>query len=228
MRILTVEDDEELAEALAESLTDAGYAVDLAPDGERAHELVSVNAYDLIVLDRKIPPPNGLELLRRWREAGVSTPVLLLTADGDVKDRVEGLDLGADDYLGKPFSFAELHARIRSLLRRRDRPVLSKLTAGDVVMDRDARRVTVGGEPVHFSPKEFALLEYLMLRKNQVVSRAEISEHVWDDRFDSSSNVIDVLIHRIRRKIDRDLETTLLRTVLAVGYSIKGERSPED
>jgi DNA-binding response OmpR family regulator len=227
MRILIVEDDEELADALIESLTDEGYAVDLAQSGERAHELVSVNAYDLVVLDRKIPPPNGLELLRLWREADLSTPVLLLTGDCDVHDRVEGLDLGADDFLGKPFAFAELHARVRSLLRRRDKPMASRLTAGDVVMERDARRVTVGGNPVHFSPKEFALLEYLLLRKNQVVSRAELSEHVWDDSGDPDSNVIDVLIYRIRRKIDRDLNEKLLRTVLAVGYTIKGERSPD-
>ena len=199
MRILIVEDDEELADALVESLTDASYAVDLARNGERARDLVSVNNYDLIILDRKIPPPDGLELLGRWREAGVSAPVLMLTADGDVRDRVEGLDLGADDYLGKPFAFAELHARLRSLLRRCDKPLVSKLTAGDVVMDRDAHRVTVGGNPVHFSPKEFALLEYLLLKKNEVVSRAELSEHVWDESSDPGSNVIDVLIHRVRR-----------------------------
>ena len=227
MRILIVEDDNELAEALVESFTDESYAVDLARTGERADHLMSVNAYDLVVLDRKIPPPNGLELLRIWREAGLSTPVLLLTADGEVHDRVEGLDLGADDFLGKPFAFAELHARVRSLLRRRDKPVLRKLAAADVVMNRDAHQVTVGGEPVHLAPKEFALLEYLLLRKDQVVSRAELSEHVWNERFDSGSNVIDVLIHRIRGKIDRDPDAKLLHTVLAVGYTIKGERSPE-
>ena len=228
MRILIVEDDHELAEALVESLTDEGYAVDLARTGERADHLMSANAYDLVVLDRKIPPPTGLELLRFWREAGSSTPVLVLTADSEVHDRVEGLDLGADDFLGKPFAFAELHARVRSLLRRRDKRVASRLTADDLVMDRSARTVTVGGEPVHLSPKEFALLEYLLLRKNQVVTRAELAEHVWDDRFDPRSNVIDVLIHRIRRKIDPDPDAKLLRTVMAVGYTIQGERSPEE
>ena len=227
MRLLVVEDDEEMAGALIEALTGEGYAADLALDGKRAHELMSVNAYDLVVLDRRIPPPTGLDLLRVWRESGITTPVLLLTADGSIRDKVEGLDLGADDYLAKPFAFAEFHARLRSLLRRRDKPVMAKLVAADVVLDRDRHEVTVAGEPARLTPKEFALLEYLLVKKDQVVSRSELSEHVWDDRFDPSSNVIDVLIHRVRSKIDRNRNEKLLHTVLSVGYTIKNERSPE-
>jgi DNA-binding response OmpR family regulator len=224
LRILVVEDEQVLAQALVEALEGEFYAVDLAPDGQTASELADVNAYDLIVLDWTIPPPTGIELLRAWRGAGKDTPVLMLTARAGIGDRVDGLDTGADDFLAKPFSLAELLARVRSLLRRRAKPLQATLSAGDLEMDRAAHRVTVAGRPLDLSPKEFALLEYLLNRKDEVVSRAEISEHVWDDSFDSFGNVVDVTIHRLRKKIDGDNGAKLLHTLKGVGYVLRGQR----
>jgi len=226
MRILLVEDEPELAEAVLEVLQDDCHAVDHAADGARASALMSANQYDLVILDRKIPPPTGDDLLRQWRSGGVQTPVLMLTGSKtSVRDKVEGLDIGADDYLTKPFAFAELRARIRSLLRRREKSLHTDLRAGDLVLDSAAHRVTVSGEPIDLSPKEFALLEYLLLRKGQAVSRRELTEHVWDENYDSSSNVIDVLIHRLRKKIDGGSDAQLLQTVTGVGYVIRDDRS---
>lgn len=225
MRILVVEDEANLAEALVEVLEDEAYAVDLAEDGEAASELMAVNTYDAVVLDWTIPPPTGIELLRRWRERGDETPVLMLTGRGGIEDRVDGLDTGADDYLIKPFSFDEFLARIRSLLRRREKALNNCLEAGDVEMDRAAHRVTVGGQDVDLSPKEFSMLEYFLHRIDEVVSRTDLTEHVWDDSFDSMSNVIDVTVHRLRRKIDGDRKAKLLHTVKGVGYVLKSERA---
>lgn len=228
MRILLVEDEEGLAEALLEALRDDDYAVDHAADGMSASELASVNDYDAIVLDWMIPPPQGIDLLREWRAAGDATPVLMLTGRSDVDDRVGGLDTGADDYLTKPFSVAELLARVRSLLRRREKDLQTELRAGDLEMNRPSREVTVGGEPVGLSPKEFALLEYLLRRSGEVVTRTDISEHVWDESFDSFSNVIDVTVHRLRRKVDGDRAQKLIHTVKGVGYVLKPERERPD
>ena len=226
MRILVVEDETELAEALVEALRDEYHAVDYAADGQSASELVALHDYDLILLDWSIPPPTGGDLLHGWRQEGRTTPVLVLTGSKtSVRDKVTGLDIGADDYLTKPFAFAELRARVRSLLRRRDKRLLGSLQAGDLVMDTGARRVTVNGVPTHFSPKEFALLECLLTRQGEVVGRDELSEHVWDDRSDPSSNVVDVLIHRLRKKIDGARADRLLHTVPGVGYVLKSERS---
>lgn len=225
MRILVVEDETNLAEALVEVLEDEAYAVDLAEDGEAASELMAVNTYDAVVLDWTIPPPTGIELLRRWRGRGDETPVLMLTGRGGVEDRVDGLDTGADDYLIKPFSFDEFLARIRSLLRRREKALNNCLEAGDVEMDRAAHRVKVGGQDVELSPKEFSMLEYFLHRIDEVVSRTDLTEHVWDDSFDSMSNVIDVTVHRLRRKIDGDRKRRLLHTVKGVGYVLKSERA---
>lgn len=221
MRILVVEDEVTLGKSLVKLLKKEHYAVDLARDGDSASELKDVNQYDLIVLDWSIPPPTGIELLRGWREAGDETPVLMLTARASTEDRVDGLDHGADDYLTKPFAFEELLARIRSLLRRRPRALQVRLEIADVVMDRPGRAVTVGGEQIHLSPKEFALLEYLLVRQGEVVSRTELSEHVWDDAFDAMSNTVDVLIHRVRKKIDGRRESPLLQTVVGVGYVLR-------
>ena len=225
MRILVVEDDPTLAGAVVETLEDEHYAVDWATTGGQASELKAVNDYDLVVLDWSIPPPTGIELLRAWRADGDSTPVLMLTGRTEVE---EGLDTGADDYLTKPFRFAELLARVRSLLRRRARPLQTCLGAGDLVMDRAAMRVTVGGERVELSAKEFALLEYLLSRKGEVVSRTDISEHVWDDSFDFLSNVIDVTVFRLRRKIDGDCAERLIHTVRGAGYLLREERGTEE
>lgn len=224
MRILVVEDDIALADALVELLEEAYYAVDLAPDGATASELHAVNQYDLVVLDWTIPPPSGIELLGAWREKGDQTPVLMLTGRTGLEDKVDGLDTGADDYLTKPFSFKEFLARVRSLLRRREKTLQSNLEAGDLVMDRAARRVKVAGEPVELSPKEFGLLEYFLNRCDEVVTRTDLSEHVWDDTFDSLSNVIDVTVHRLRKKIDGQQDKKLLHTIKGVGYVLRSQR----
>ena len=224
MRILVVEDDDSLAEALVDALEDERYAVDLAADGATADELAAVNDYDLVVLDWTIPEPTGIELLRAWREAGSETPVLMLTGRRDIEDRVDGLDTGADDYLTKPFSFVELMARVRSLLRRRAKS-LTTLRAGDVELDRAGHRVTVGGELVELAPKEFGILEYLLGRLDETVSRTDLVEHVWDDTFDAMSNVVDVMVYRLRKKIDGGRDGKLLQTVKGVGYRLRSERA---
>jgi DNA-binding response OmpR family regulator len=224
LRILVVEDEDVLAQALVEVLEDEFYAVDRAGDGETASELADVNDYDLIVLDWTIPPPTGIELLRMWREAGRDTPVLMLTGRTAVDDKVDGLDTGADDFLGKPFLLPEFLARVRSLLRRRAKPLQATLSAGDVVMDRAARRVKVGERSLDLSPKEFALLEYFLNHKDQVITRTALTEHVWDDSFDSLGNVVDVTIHRLRKKIDGERGDRLLHTLKGVGYVLKSQR----
>lgn len=224
MRILVVEDEEVLADALVEVLQEELYAVDLATDGEQAAELMDEGGYDLVVLDWKIPPPDGIELLRRWRDAGLEVPVLMLTGIGGVPERVDALDTGADDFLAKPFAFAELLARVRSLLRRRARPLQPNLEAGDVEMDRATRTVTVQGDPVLLSPREFALLEYLLLHRDEVVSRQELAERVWGEDEQPQSNLVDVTVHRLRRKIDQQGDGRLLHTAKGVGYMLRSER----
>ncbi|MDH3744951.1 MAG: response regulator transcription factor [Acidobacteriota bacterium] len=225
MRILVVEDEKTLADAVVELLRDESYAVDLAIDGETASELMDINTYDCVLLDWTIPGRSGMELLREWRQTGDETPVLMLTGRATVEDRVSGLDTGADDYLTKPFSLVELLARVRSLLRRRPKTLQSSLATSDVEMDRATRSVTVAGSPIELSPKEFALLEYLLNRIDQVVTRTDIIEHVWDDSFDSMSNLVDVTIYKVRKKIDGGRERKLLHTVKGVGYVLKSERS---
>jgi DNA-binding response OmpR family regulator len=225
MRILVVDDNRELAQSVASGLTSEAYAVDLAHDGPTADELVSINPYDLVVLDWSIPPPSGLELLRAWRRQGLTMPVLMLTGRTDVADRVNGLDTGADDYLTKPFSFPELLARVRSLLRRRDRPLEPELRAGDLVMDRATRRVTVGGETLELTRQQFALLEYLLRHKDEVVTRTDLADHVWDGSLDSFSNLVDVAVHRLRQKIDGERDKRLLHTIKGAGYMLRSERT---
>jgi two-component system copper resistance phosphate regulon response regulator CusR len=223
MRILMVEDEETLAEALVEALEEESYAVDLATDGATAEELVMVNSYDLVVLDWSIPPPTGIDLVRGWRQNGLTMPILMLTGRRGVDDRVDGLDSGADDYLTKPFSFSELLARVRSLLRRRERP-LTSLAADDVQLDRASRHLTVGGKVLELPPKEFGIIEFLLSRVDETVTRTELAEHVWDDSFDAMSNVIDVLVYRLRKKIDGGRSGKLLHTVKGVGYVLKSRR----
>lgn len=225
MRILVVEDNAEMASLICEVLRDAFYAVDHAASGQEASELMAINEYDLAVLDWGIPAPSGLELLRDWRAQGLGLPVLMLTARDAVEDRIGGLDTGADDYLTKPFSFAELLARVRSLLRRRDQALVLDLEAGDLVLDRSRHRVTVGGEPVELSPKEFAVLEYMLLHRDTVVSRGDIEEHAWDHGSDPMANVVDVTIHRLRKKIDGGRGGRLIHTIRGAGYVLRGSRT---
>ena len=224
MRILTVEDNVVLGEAIVEILRDENYAVDYAQNGTSASELMASNDYDLVVLDRQIPSPDGMELLRQWRSDSITTPVLMLTALGEIEAKISGLDAGADDYLTKPFVFGELLARVRSLLRRGNRPLQSSFTAGDLHLDRVRRQVSVAGEVIDVSPKEFAMLEYLLVRIGEAVSRFEIEEHVWDSAFDSTANVVDVLIHRLRKKIDHGRDKTLIHTMKGFGYRLSAER----
>ncbi|MDX1997055.1 MAG: response regulator transcription factor [Thermoanaerobaculia bacterium] len=223
MRILVVEDEEDLAEVLVEALEGQRYAVDRAGDGATADEMVCVNDYDLVVLDWTLPGKNGVDLLKSWRSAGRQVPVLMLTGRSGLEDRIGGLDSGADDYLTKPFSLEELFARARSLLRRRER-VLQTYRAEDLELDPAARRATVAGAEVRLAPKEFAVLEYLLSRLDQVVTRSELAEHAWDESFDAMSNVIDVVIYRLRRKVDGDRPVRLLHTLKGAGYLLKSRR----
>ncbi|HEX4956494.1 MAG TPA: response regulator transcription factor [Thermoanaerobaculia bacterium] len=223
MRILLVEDDPDLAAALAEALAEDCYVVDRAASGAEADELATVNEYDLVVLDWSIPPPSGVDLLSAWRQRALTFPVLMLTGRGSVEDRIHGLDAGADDYLTKPFALAELQARVRSLLRRGQRP-LQSLAAGDLVMDRPGRQVRVAEAPIHLTPKEFAVLEYLLVHRDRVVSRADLSEHVWEDSLGAMSNTLEVIVSRLRKKVDGGREGRLLHTVPGVGYRLSTER----
>ena len=226
MRILLVEDEPSLGEATRELLRDEAYSVDWARTGTEASRLMHDNdaSYDLVILDWSIPAPTGLELLQEWRKRGLTNPVLMLTGRTAIADRVGGLDTGADDYLTKPFVFDELLARVRSLMRRRSARLVTALGVADLSMDRATRQVSVGGSPVDLTPKEFAVLEYFLHHLDEVVTRTALSEHVWDETFDPQSNVIDVTVHRMRRKIDVDGELSLLHTLKGVGYMLKRRR----
>ena len=218
MRILLVEDEPSAARMIAKGLRERAYAVDVAGDGEAALYQSEINDYDLILLDVMLPRRDGLEVCRSLRQAGLSTPILMLTARDTFADRVGGLDSGADDYLTKPFDFGELLARIRALLRRG--PVLRSETVmvGDLSLDTRAHRVRRGDREINLTSKEYALLEYLARNAGQVVGRAQISEHVWDENFDPFSNLIDVYVQRLRRKIGDSTSHKLIRTIRGEGY----------
>ena len=220
MRILVVEDERVAAEVLARGLREHAYAVDIAWDGATALEQIDTNDYDLIVLDVLLPRINGLALCRELRQTGSTVPILMLTARGGLDERVQGLDAGADDYLSKPYHFPELLARIRALLRRGPAITGDELTIGDLVLDVRGRRAFRAGVPLPLTMKEFALLEYLMRRQDHVVTRAEITDHVWDGSFDGMSNLIDVYIQRLRRKIDDPHERKLIQTRRGTGYTL--------
>jgi DNA-binding response OmpR family regulator len=219
MRILVVEDEGSAAAVLAKGLREHAYAVDVAGDGRRALEQIGANDYDLIILDLLLPGIGGLEVCRQARASGVSAPILMLTARGGPDERVSGLDAGADDYLPKPYHFPELLARVRALLRRG--PVLA---IDDLLLDTRARRVQRAGRDVTLTTKEYALLEYLARRRGEVVGRADIAEHVWDDSFDPLSNLIEVYIQRLRRKIDDGHPRKLIHTRRGAGYQLEPDR----
>lgn len=223
MRLLVVEDEPKVSGFLVRGLREERYAVDLAEDGEAALALAADHDYDLVLLDVNLPRRDGFSVLSELRATGHECRVLLLTARDAVHDRVRGLDAGADDYLVKPFAFEELLARVRSLLRRRSAET-SVLAAGDLVLDAAARAVRRGGREVNLTAREFALLEFLLRHKGEVLSRQRIGEHVWDRNFDPLSNVIEVTLYHVREKIDRGHPEPLVHTVRGAGYTIRESR----
>jgi DNA-binding response OmpR family regulator len=222
MRILIAEDDEALARFVRQGLEGEHYAVDVFPDGEQARTAAAENDYDLVILDLNLPRLDGVNVLRQVRLKKPSLPVLVLTQRTRVEDRVQCLDLGADDYLGKPFSYSELSARIRALVRRSHLPSESVLAVGDLKLDRVERRVERAGRRIELTTREFALLEYLMRNAGRKVTRSMIIEHVWNLTFDTTTNVVDVYINYLRRKVDDGHPTKLIHTVRGVGYELNG------
>jgi len=228
MRILLVEDEFDAAAVLAKGLREHAYAVDTASDGRQALDLTATNDYDLIVLDLLLPRIDGLEVCRRLRSDGWTTPILMLTARGEPDQRVEGLDVGADDYLPKPYHFPELLARVRALLRRGPALASAVLHVEDLTIDTRAQQVRRAGRPVQLTTKEYALLEYLARRQGEVVGRADIADHVWDDSFDPLSNLIEVYIQRLRRKIDDGESVKLIQTRRGAGYCLTAADETQD
>ena len=221
MRVLLVEDDAEMATTLKSSLVEDDHEVDHAADGEAGESMAMNGGYDVIVLDRMLPKKQGVAIVRDLRGNGVTTPVLILSALHEEDHRIEGLNAGANDYLGKPFSTRELLARVRALWHGRDREPQTKLTVGDLEMDLLARTVKRSGKKLDLQPREFRLLEYLMRHSGQTVTRKMLLENVWDYHFDPQTNVIDVHISRLRSKIDRDFPQSLLHTVRGSGYRLE-------
>ncbi|MEQ8189295.1 MAG: response regulator transcription factor [Candidatus Eremiobacterota bacterium] len=221
MRVLLIEDEKKVARFISKGLTEESYAVDVAYDGEEGLFLAEVNDYDLIILDIMLPKKDGFEVLKTLRNKGVATPVIMLTARDEIESKVHGLDLGADDYMTKPFAFSELMARIRAIMRRKQEKADNRLQLGDLVIDAVTRTVTRGNKPVELTNKEYALLEYFIRNPGRVLSRTMIAEHVWDYQFDPMTNVIDVYVNYLRQKIDRGFEKKLIHTIRGVGYVIR-------
>lgn len=222
MRILVVEDDPKIASFVVKGLKEAGYAVDHAADGQAGLHLALTEPYDAAVIDLMLPKLDGLSLIEELRRQKVTVPVIILSAKRSVDDRVKGLQSGSDDYLTKPFSFSELLARIQALLRRAGgAPQATRLELGDLSLDLLSRKVMRGGKEIPLQPREFALLEYLLRHSGRVVSKTMILEHVWELDFDPQTNVVDVLVCRLRNKVDRDFEPKLIHTVRGVGYVLK-------
>lgn len=219
MRFLVVEDEKRIADFLQRGLESAGYSVDIAGDGRTALELVHATDYDLVILDMMLPDMDGLKVLEKIRNRKSSAPVLILSARGTVDDRVKGLELGADDYLVKPFAFIELLARVRVLLRR-GQPMPERLQVGDLVLDCIRRKVTRSGENIDLAPKEFAILEYMMRNRGRSLSRTMIVEHVWDMDYDGLTNIVDVYIRHLRTKIDEKWPSKMIHTVRGIGYML--------
>jgi len=220
MRILLVEDERKVASFIARALKENTYAVDVVETGEKAIEVGAEVAYDAILLDVRLPGISGIEVCRELRLRGVEAPILMLTARGLVEQRVEGLDAGADDYLTKPFVLTELLARVRALVRRGFHTGNARLSYADLALDRHRRRATRGQEIVPLTTKEFALLELLLLRAPELVTRSEIVEHVWDCHFDSETNLLEVYINRLRQKLDQNRSAKLIHTIRGVGYRL--------
>jgi two-component system OmpR family response regulator len=222
MRVLVVEDDAKIAAFVAKGLKQAGFAVDQAADGEEGLQLALMGCYDALVIDIMLPRLDGLSLINRVRQKGVDAPVIILSAKRSVGDRVKGLQTGSDDYLTKPFSFSELLARVQALIRRSTHASEpSRLTVGDLSLDLFTREAARAEKKIDLQPREFALLEYLMRNPGRVLSKNMIMEHVWGYDFDPQTNVVDVLVCRLRNKVDRDFEKKLIHTQRGVGYAVK-------
>jgi len=221
MRILVVEDEKKVASFIKKGLEEEFYQVDLASNGKEGLEMVTSNEYDMIISDVMMPVMNGIQFVKEIRKNEISTPILFLSVKDSTKDKVEGLDFGADDYLTKPFSFEELTARVRALLRRKETQKDNLLIVLDLKMDLVAHKVTRSDEEIILTPREYAILEYLLRNKNKIVSRTKLIEHVYDFHFDSGTNVIDVYINKLRSKIDQPDKKQLIHTVRGVGYIIK-------
>ena len=223
MRLLVVEDEKKVASFIKQGLEEEGYAVDLALDGEKGLEMALDGVHDLIILDISLPKMDGLQVLKKLRQQKVNTPVLLLTVRATIEDKVLGLDAGADDYLTKPFAFQELVARVRALMRRRAEADPALLQVADLILDPARRVVSRGGEKIELTAKEFALLEYFMRNRGRVLTRTLMIEHVWNYDFDTMTNIVDVYVNYLRKKIDNGREPKLIHTVRGVGYVLKTE-----
>ncbi len=221
MRLLIVEDEKKVAGFIKKGLEEETYAVDVAYDGEEGFHLAGVNQYDMIILDLMLPKMDGLEVLTRLRDKKVNTPILLLTAKDAVEDKVAGLNRGADDYLTKPFAFSELLARVRSLLRRGQTETKTELKVGDLNLDLVSHKVKRNGGEIELTGKEYSLLEYFMRNEGRVLTRTMIAEHVWDYNFDTFTNVIDVYVNHLRKKIDKKYPAKLLHTLRGIGYVMR-------
>jgi len=221
MKILIVEDEKKVASFLKKGFEQEYYSVDFALDGKEGLKYALLNEYDLIILDIMLPLMDGISLLKEIRKEKIETPVLMLTAKDTIDDKVGGLDSGADDYLAKPFAFEELLARVRALLRRKQKDKTLILTVDDLSMDTQTHKVTKASKEIILTPKEYAVLEYLIRNKNHVVSRMKLTEHVYEYQFDPNTNVIDVYINKLRNKIDKDSNHQVLHTIRGIGYMIK-------
>lgn len=223
MRLLIIEDEQRLSNTIRKGLVEEGFAVDQAYDGEDGQYLAQSENYDLIILDVMLPKIDGVTLCQTLRQKKIKTPILILTAKSTIEDKVLGLDSGADDYMTKPFSFIELRSRIQALLRRSSQEASPILQVADLTLDPIKHRVERGGKNIALTPKEFSVLEFLMRHKDEIVTRTTILEHVWDYNFDSLSNVVDVYVAAIRKKVDRGVKVKLIHTLHSVGYRVAEE-----
>ncbi len=223
MRLLVVEDEKTLADLIKEGLEEEGFSVDVAYDGQEGLFMAQNEPFDLVVLDIMLPETDGIEILKSMRKNKITTPVLMLTAKSDVEDKVSALNIGADDYLTKPFSFDELLARIKAVLRRNFKEASNIIRIADLKLDLSTREVERAGKKIDLTAREYALLEYLALNKNRLLTRTDITEHIYNYEFDFDSNVVDVTVTRLRKKIDKDFEKKLIHTVRGAGYMIKEE-----
>jgi DNA-binding response OmpR family regulator len=223
VRVLVVEDDKKIASFVTSGLKQSGFAVDHSGDGEEAYALASATPYDAAIVDVMLPKMDGISLVQSLRREGLKTPVIFLSAKGSVEDRVKGLQSGGDDYMTKPFSFAELLARLQAIIRRSSQSGTepTRLVAGDLSLDLLTREVARAGQKIELQPREFALLEYLMRNPGKVVTKAMILEHIFDYSFDPQTNVVDVLVHRLRGKIDKEFSKKLIQTYRGIGYALK-------